>query len=1750
MYWKSPVTVALLLSLALGGAALADDRDLLRDSSGSPYIFIVLDTSGSMHWAPVCTEADAGCRPVDKDEDGTIDDYSCDIDPWDGACTQECTLPEAECQRICPDMGCVEYALDYDAGNAPEVEEIIIDNTDSTGVDIVGTWFVGGLQPWVGTDYVHNNRQGQGSKSIRFTPDILKAGTYHVYLHWSSNNSRASNVPVDVTHVGGTDTVKLNQTRSIPDFVDEANGFRYNLVGTYEFDAGTAGNVLIRTDDTTGYVAVDSIRFVSYVEPSPSLTCLRTGYRCQQELCPRGDCYSPLNGDDPRSKFYQAKQALFEVIESTADIHFGLGSYEQDNGRLMAKHWLYRVREFKPTPDFPADTTQDFFWDNTPKPFPGVDNAYVFGNGAPYNSNNGNGDGWNCASFGNYPGKFDSGGNLDAEGDAGRVGCFFNEPADWDNPWEMERFRRTPKLGLDGDVDTTLWLRRDGTTYRVVFKRVLKSDGTPYKYSDPFIPVNIERTNCSSSSCSGGTTVTKTVYLDLVSDYGAWDLDLQRFPMRGGGFFDNDRTLDAGNTCSGLEPNDDTDANVDPSIGFSNDDTWWDYAFKWPTSLDPRGDSLVDVDGNALPRVDWFDTGDFVPLDWTATNRQIILDRLAPNLVSGGTAPDFRTAVYWQDEYLSASDPNDENNRRLRLKDEAKRPFLSYGSTPIGASLRDFRIWYAGLDNTPDEGGWSGVAAERDLDWACRQKYVLFLTDGNETCGGDPCDAAGQLRDEGVRTYVVGFGLDDNSSNLGCIAERGGTNKPILPRNKDELVQALEDILQQIRAEQRSFASASIPAIQSSAADKILLSSFIPLPSSAIWPGQVDMFRKPLPLRDGRPDTQRKCSGTVQAACHLFDLGEKLLEQVPDTLLPTTPGLGMGSGESQRRVIYGQENLSATVPNPLYLFRQPYRGADGTDVAILEDLGDVLVEPDVMTEYYDDKFNPVPPLVTADDIEDDIVDVMVEILAEKELDLDEDPRDAYVLGDVFHANPVVISGPSNLTYFSNDLCGRIKAEPNNCAPDEDRGYRAFTEQHVWRRLMLMTATNDGQLHFFDVGTRAVRELEVTESRREPVEVFTDGTGQELFSYMPRLTLPVVRDQVNDQRHVFSVDGNLSIADVFIDPVHSLSGARPMDREWRTVVMAGLREAGDKFELADGVSDFVSGYFALDVTQPDVIDKEVEVSGETFDFVPVNSGFQSGTDDLPSCLSLRYSTDGRQQVPADAGDDFVSCRYPFPAELWSFVDRLPGTGAFLDEEDSGDPSNPGNGERDLGDTWSRPVIGQIAVYEDGNPTTKHVAIFGGGLDPKNKELPQRGTFLYMVDVETGQAIYKRELDGAVPSDPAVLDVDRDGIFDRIYIGTTAGTLYKVDLAAELPSIVSVNVRRRLLPDPGDGQPILVDRIDESKWKPFPILESDDGIPFYYPPTTFFIPELNKYGLTAGTGDREDLWQQTDLEGRLYVFVDEELSASDPTTGRCTERLPITSACLENIAFDADPPVISGTEDIDNSIDYLTAPFDGDGDPSAALRPGWVMTLPRNFRLTAEPFLVSGVLIFSQFQPIAFIPEDPTDPNDPNPPPPPPPNTPEPVVCARTGITRSFVVLARNANPVARLSGDPQATDPDVDGTVLGDGDGPADDGGETSGALKSRDRYHKIGEFTTAPFIDRKGSKNAPVPGGGGATIDDLVDAKLRSEVQKVVMESYPRGSRFNDAYEILIAALRNSTGVNVYAPIPIAVYPADWKEQQ
>ncbi|WP_422370864.1 vWA domain-containing protein [Hoeflea sp.] len=80
------------------------------------------------------------------------------------------------------------------------------------------------------------------------------------------------------------------------------------------------------------------------------------------------------------------------------------------------------------------------------------------------------------------------------------------------------------------------------------------------------------------------------------------------------------------------------------------------------------------------------------------------------------------------------------------------------GKTPIAGALQSAAGAFSGAD---------------------RQANILLISDGLETCGGDPCAAAKALAEQGIKTrvHVVGFDLsEDENRALQCIAREGNGN--------------------------------------------------------------------------------------------------------------------------------------------------------------------------------------------------------------------------------------------------------------------------------------------------------------------------------------------------------------------------------------------------------------------------------------------------------------------------------------------------------------------------------------------------------------------------------------------------------------------------------------------------------------------------------------------------------------------------------------------------------------------------------------------------------------------------------------------------------------------------------------------------------------------------------------------------------------------------------------------------------------
>jgi len=128
---------------------------------------------------------------------------------------------------------------------------------DDTQAKLVGTWKPSTFtKPYVGSGYIHDNKEGKGEKSATFTPTLPRTGDYEVLISYTPGNSRANNVPVKVRYAGGEKIIRVDQTKSPT--IDQL----FVSLGTFPFTAGTTGSVVITTNGTNGHVIVDSVRFI------------------------------------------------------------------------------------------------------------------------------------------------------------------------------------------------------------------------------------------------------------------------------------------------------------------------------------------------------------------------------------------------------------------------------------------------------------------------------------------------------------------------------------------------------------------------------------------------------------------------------------------------------------------------------------------------------------------------------------------------------------------------------------------------------------------------------------------------------------------------------------------------------------------------------------------------------------------------------------------------------------------------------------------------------------------------------------------------------------------------------------------------------------------------------------------------------------------------------------------------------------------------------------------------------------------------------------------------------------------------------------------------------------------------------------------------------------------------------------------------------------------------------------------------
>jgi hypothetical protein len=120
-----------------------------------------------------------------------------------------------------------------------------------------GEWSDGKtVAPFVDDGYLHDGNADKGKKSVRFVPQVTKAGKYEVRINWSVNPNRATNVPVTITSAEGSKTVQINQRKA------PAIDRTWQSLGTYRFEPGDSGAIVVSNEGTDGHVIVDAVQLL------------------------------------------------------------------------------------------------------------------------------------------------------------------------------------------------------------------------------------------------------------------------------------------------------------------------------------------------------------------------------------------------------------------------------------------------------------------------------------------------------------------------------------------------------------------------------------------------------------------------------------------------------------------------------------------------------------------------------------------------------------------------------------------------------------------------------------------------------------------------------------------------------------------------------------------------------------------------------------------------------------------------------------------------------------------------------------------------------------------------------------------------------------------------------------------------------------------------------------------------------------------------------------------------------------------------------------------------------------------------------------------------------------------------------------------------------------------------------------------------------------------------------------------------
>ena len=526
-------------------------------------------------------------------------------------------------------------------------------------------------------------------------------------------------------------------------------------------------------------------------------------------------------------------------------------------------------------------------------------------------------------------------------------------------------------------------------------------------------------------------------------------------------------------------------------------------------------------------------------------------------------------------------------NDRIQLHINMLRP---YGATPLAGMFEDvWTYFHVDMSEHPDPQIKEPFAPAGDplFQGGCRKSYVLLLSDGEpnldlrphcESGNGvcpfkEPWEYAHDLKNppnpnQEVLTFVVGFGLSAGNGfdctslqmpqdlapggtcdgatgslhaccTLSRIAYEGGTDQAFFADDPTSLKAALAAVLDKVAGETTSRTLpviASGSSVQGSGAEAISYefnTSFTPDPGS-LWSGNLERRRwkcnqQNVPELQDLEDTK----GDLFHA-NLDNNSDPPNPNPIRTFMTVVPAAFGNQGPkptaSIRPLLTQDDGLGIYQPASIP------KGTLGVVANAMQS------EPRAMGI----SSTPLPQVCSSPELgaasAGDCAYRMMTWNLGGTIGAGYAQRN-HNLGAIYHATPAVVDRPA--------------------AYIRDPAYERFASLQATRPLVLYTATVDGQLHAFKVGSNDPQDLDKVNSLG----------NNELWSFIPPYVLPGIMSQFPSTSQIL-LDGRPVVKDIPFSRnlAQATAGGTASGADWRTVLVAGGYLGG-------------GFYYALDVTDP-------------------------------------------------------------------------------------------------------------------------------------------------------------------------------------------------------------------------------------------------------------------------------------------------------------------------------------------------------------------------------------------------------------------------------------------------------------------------------------------------------------------------------------------------------------------------------------